>query len=188
MWFQLDMGFPRKFDQIILDAAGSGNDYPRAYKVYVTDDTSSLGDVLASGTGTDVTVIDLPEKVTGQYIRIVNGESNGQWWSIHEIDVPCAGSEIKTIPVRHKAKYTFHIDVVPQDNTIHFNCTLPGRGRMTIEEYSLAGSRLRVLVDGMKDAGEHVFRCNAGRYGSKTVLYRIRYNGHSQLKRLILLN
>jgi endoglucanase len=188
MWFQLDMGFPREFDQIILDAAGSGNDFPRAYEVYVTDDTSSLGDVLASGAGTDVTVIDLPEKATGQYIRIVNGESNGQWWSIHEIKVPCAGSDIKTVVPPHVAKYGFTANISAGNNGVVINCRLPGQGHITVEEYSLSGSRLGTLVDGFRDAGDHVFKRSIKRGSSKTILYKIRFNGQSLLKRVTLLN
>lgn len=188
MWFRLDMGFPREFDQIILDGTGSGGDYPREYTLYATNDTGDLGDPIVSDSGAPETIITLEDKVTAQYIHIVCGEGQGNWWSIHEIMVPCAGSEIKTIPVMHRVKSPFHISVVPQDNAVLFSCTLPGRGRVSIEEYSLAGSRLRVMVDCMKDAGEHVFRCSAGHSSTKAALYRIRYNGHSQLKKLILLN
>jgi hypothetical protein len=188
MWFQLDMGFPREFDQIILDAAGSGNDYPRAYEVYVTDDTSSLGDVLASGAGTDVTVIDLPEKVTGQYIRIVSGESNGQWWSIHEIDVPCVGSEINTISPHPAAKSAFTVDIRAENKGVVINYRLPEQGQVTIEEYSLSGSLLGTLVDDFKNAGDHVFKRTVKHGSSKTILYKIRFNGHTQLKMVTLLN
>ena len=188
MWFQLDMGFPREFDQIVLDATGSGNDFPRSYKVYVTDDTSDLGSVVASGTGTEKTVITLSEPAEGQYIHIVNGESNGQWWSIHEINIPCMGSKIKRRAAPRKNKTPFRMDVASRNKSVFVNYSVPERGRVTIEECSLSGSRLRVLVDGFRNAGNHSFTFSTGGLGSKMVLLKISYRGGVLLRRAIIVN
>ncbi|MBN1759364.1 MAG: glycoside hydrolase family 9 protein, partial [Chitinispirillaceae bacterium] len=188
MWFQLDMGFPREFDQIVLDANQSGNDFPRKYEVFVTDDPSDLGDAVASGEGAATTVIDLSETVKGQYIRIVSGESNGQWWSIHEIDVPCPGSEINTVSPHPLKKGAFKVDISADNKSVLFNYSLPEPGRLTIEEYSLGGSRLGTLVNGFRDAGNHVFKHDIKQGCSKTVIYKVNFNGHSLLKRATLIN
>ena len=188
MWFRLDMGFPREFDQIILDASGSGGDYPRKYTVYATNDTGDLGEPIASDSGAARTLVNLEDKVTAQYIHIVCGEGQGNWWSIHEIWVPCAGSEIKTVTPFSGAKQPFHAEVATQNKSVFINYRLPEAGRVTIEEFSLDGSRLRVLADGLQNAGEHAVTSGINLMGSKTVLYRINYKGHSLLKKVALLN
>ena len=42
-WFQIDMGTPQTFDRIVMDAGSSGQDYPRAYQVYVSNDGTNWG-------------------------------------------------------------------------------------------------------------------------------------------------
>ena len=188
MWFQLDMGYPRDFDQIVLDASGSAGDYPRQYKVYVTNDTGSLGSPIASGVGAAVTTITPATPAKGQYIRIVNGEANGQWWSIHEINVRCAVSTQTRFVAISQDKALFRIDATSRNKSVLVNYSVPEQGRVTIAQYSLNGSRSSVLVDGFRNAGNHVFTCDINRSGSKMVLFKISYKGSSQLKRVILVH
>ena len=48
-WFQIDMGTPRTFERIVMDAGASGGDYPRAYEVFVSNDGFNWGNYVASG-------------------------------------------------------------------------------------------------------------------------------------------
>ncbi|MBN1127414.1 MAG: glycoside hydrolase family 9 protein [Chitinispirillaceae bacterium] len=188
MWFQLDMGYPRDFDQIVLDATASGNDFPRKYTVYATNDTASLGSPIATGTGAAVTTITPASVARGQYLRIVNGEANGQWWSIHEINVRCAASSKTAFTPVKQDKALFWIDATALNNTVRVDFSVPEPARVTVEAYSLSGTRSVVLVDGFRNAGHHVVSCDAERFSSKMVILKISCKGSSKLKRVILAN
>ncbi len=72
-WFQIDMGTPQTFDRIVMDAGSSGQDYPRAYQVYVSNDGTNWGDYVISGAGsplTTTTTINFATQ-TARYFRIV---------------------------------------------------------------------------------------------------------------------
>ena len=80
------------------------------------------------------------------------------------------------------------MDVASRNKSVFVNYSVPERGRVTIEECSLSGSRLRVLVDGFRNAGNHSFTFSTGGLGSKMVLLKIGYKGGVLLKRVIQVN
>ncbi len=87
-WFVVNMQSKQTFDQITLDAAGSTNDYPRGYSVYVSNDGVTWGNPVVSGTGTSALVtIKLPTPYTAQYIKIAQTGATSWWWSIAELNV-----------------------------------------------------------------------------------------------------
>jgi hypothetical protein len=188
MWFQLDMGFPRKFDQIVMDANGAGTDFPLKYKVYATNDTASLGDPIATGDGAEVTVIRLATPATGQFIRIVCQEGQGgSWWSIFEINVRCVSLVKTRFTETSREKAAFRIDAFFQKRSVLVNYKVPQRGWVTVEELSLNGSRIGVLVDGFREAGNYFVSCNMDHGTSKMVLFKINYKGFSKLQRAVLI-
>ena len=87
-WFQIDLGWPAEVSKVVLDATGSGSDYPSRYEVYVSDNTENWGEPVAKGRGDlPVTEIACTPKA-GRYVRIVQaGQKDGLWWSIHELKV-----------------------------------------------------------------------------------------------------
>lgn len=85
-WLQIDMGAPRRFNGIILDAFNSGGDYPRSYQVFVSNDGANWGNAIVSGNGSQYTVIAFARQ-TARYIKIVQTGSAGNWWSVHELNV-----------------------------------------------------------------------------------------------------
>jgi O-glycosyl hydrolase len=99
-WFQIDLGSPTSFSQIVLDN-GAGDrsfDLVGKYQVYISDDGADWGSAIANGTGTmGKTTITLQPQ-TARYIRIVNTEVRGSSaefffpWSIGEIEVCGASS------------------------------------------------------------------------------------------------
>ncbi len=85
MWFQIDLGSTQSFDQIVLDATYSPNDYPASYEVDVSNDGSNWSAV-ATGNGSTVTTIGFGTQ-SARYIKIVQTGSSGWWWSIDELNV-----------------------------------------------------------------------------------------------------
>jgi len=87
-WFMLDLGRPRPVKKIVLDAKGSGGDYPRGYEVYVSNRRGDMGPAVVKGEGKGaVTEITFPAR-TGRFVKIVQtGRTDGLFWSIHELTV-----------------------------------------------------------------------------------------------------
>jgi sialate O-acetylesterase len=86
-WFQVDMGSPKSFFRIVLDAGASSGDYPQGYQVNVSNDGINWGSPVAAGTGSSaVTAINFPVQ-TARYIRVTQTGSSSGWWSIHEFYV-----------------------------------------------------------------------------------------------------
>jgi O-glycosyl hydrolase len=85
-WFQVDLGSEQTFNQVVLDTTGSSGDSPRGYELFVSNDGTNWGQPIATGPGSPVTKILIPQ-VTGRYIRVVNQGDAGNWWSIHELNV-----------------------------------------------------------------------------------------------------
>ena len=92
-WFQVDVGTgsPPTFTNLILDAATSSGDYPRAYQVNVSSDGVNWGSPVVSGVGSSaVTSISFGAR-TARFIRVTQTGNSGPWWSIHEFNVYGAG-------------------------------------------------------------------------------------------------
>jgi Carbohydrate binding module (family 6)/F5/8 type C domain len=86
-WFQVDMGTTNIFYQIVLDAGSSSGDFPRGYRVNVSNDGSNWGSAMATGTGSSaVTTIRFATN-SARYIRVTQTGSTSGWWSIHEFNV-----------------------------------------------------------------------------------------------------
>ncbi|MGL5017187.1 MAG: discoidin domain-containing protein [Luteolibacter sp.] len=90
-WLEVDMRSKKSFNKVILDAAGSPNDYPRGYTVEVSNDRVAWNEI-ASGTGAPVTTYGVttipvsPQNV--RHIRIrQTGTSSTAYWSVHEFRV-----------------------------------------------------------------------------------------------------
>lgn len=85
-YYQVNMGAAKTFNKITLDSTG-GNDYPRAYEVYVSADGTNWGTAVASGTGSgNVQTVTFPAQ-TARYIKVVLTAAASPWWSIYEFNV-----------------------------------------------------------------------------------------------------
>ena len=88
MWVQIELPSETAITGVRLDAAGSGNDFPRGYKVELSADGQTWGKPVATGEGkAALTDIKFPTAKT-KFIRITQtGSAPGKFWSIHELDV-----------------------------------------------------------------------------------------------------
>ncbi|QJE98797.1 discoidin domain-containing protein [Luteolibacter luteus] len=93
-WFQLDLLAVRTFDRIVLDQGSSSGDWPRGYRINVSNDGINWGSAVATGVGTSgVTTISFGTR-SARYIRITQTGSNGGYWSIHELGLYNAGTKL----------------------------------------------------------------------------------------------
>ena len=88
-WFKLELDSDQVITGIVLDASGSGGDYPRGYEVYVSKGSVGPGQLVAKGNATTpVTKIKLDKPARGGILKIVQtGRAEGNFWSIHELTV-----------------------------------------------------------------------------------------------------
>ena len=101
-WFALDLGSPRAFSAVALDA-GSGDDYPRGYELYLSEDGRNWGKPVAAGDGArGKTLVQFP-RATARYLRVAQTKQAGNFWSIYDLDVydarpPAADDNASKLP------------------------------------------------------------------------------------------
>jgi hypothetical protein len=98
-WFQVDLGAKQTVGRLVLDARRSGDDFPRAYAIHVSDDGKEWGRPLATGNGAaGLLDIALPATAT-RFLRIVStGADANHWWSIDELQLRGPASGLGAFP------------------------------------------------------------------------------------------
>jgi glucose/arabinose dehydrogenase/mono/diheme cytochrome c family protein len=88
MWFQVELPERTTITALRLDCRTSARDYPRGYKVELSDDGKNWNRLVATGQGTGtLTEIIFPATKT-KSIRITQtGSASGLFWSIHELQI-----------------------------------------------------------------------------------------------------
>ena len=96
-WFEVNMGGPQMFSEIILDANGS-TDSIGGYQVFVSNDGVNWGAPIAQGTANDSKLaITLPTQ-TASYFKIVATDAGTHWWSIYELNAYTTSGQV-TAPI-----------------------------------------------------------------------------------------
>jgi mono/diheme cytochrome c family protein len=108
MWFQIELPKPTYIAGLRLDAASSTEDYPRGYKVDLSNDGVTWKSAIADRPSPrPLTDIFFPP-AEGKFIRVTQtGSVNGLYWSIHELNIYTPGVVAKTAPnaTPEKSKY-----------------------------------------------------------------------------------
>ena len=87
MWFEIDLNETRLLSGLTLDNAGSPQDYPRGYRLYVATNRNNWQEVAHNDQNTrPVSVRFSPRPVRLIYIE-QTGRSENWWWSIHHVTV-----------------------------------------------------------------------------------------------------
>jgi hypothetical protein len=91
-YYLLDMQAAHTFNELTMDSTGSANDYARGYQVFVSNDGTTFGNAIATGTGTaPVITVTFPVQ-TARYLKIVETAAAAFWWSITELNIYTSGS------------------------------------------------------------------------------------------------
>jgi hypothetical protein len=82
----IDMASAQAFDKITLDSAG---DYARNYQVFVSNNGTTWGTAVATGTGVTgtTTITFAPQNARYIQIRQTTSAGTGSWWSVYELNV-----------------------------------------------------------------------------------------------------
>lgn len=83
----VDMKAVYQINSLKMDSTGSDSDYARGYEIYLSNDGSSWGNPVATGTGAGpvITVNFTPQNA--RYIKVVQTGTSTSWWSIREFNV-----------------------------------------------------------------------------------------------------
>jgi mono/diheme cytochrome c family protein len=97
MWYQIELPESQNICGLRLDAGDSFNDYPRGYKVQLSDDGQAWGEPVASGHGSGVVTEIFFPAAKGKFIRITQtGSVSGLFWSIHELRIFEPGAPVQS--------------------------------------------------------------------------------------------
>jgi mono/diheme cytochrome c family protein len=110
IWFQIELPEETIVSGLYLDAASSPHDYPRGYKVDVSNDGQHWKESISTGRGSARTTEIHFEPVKTKFIRITQTSSaRGLFWSIFELQVlqPPDAQKIKTALAKKTEKSLF---------------------------------------------------------------------------------
>ena len=103
MWFQIELPEPTLVSGLYLDCATSPNDFPRKYKVELSDDGEIWGKPVATGAGNARTTEIHFDPATTKFIRLTQtGTAKDKWWSIHELHVLRPPDPVKVAAAKDK--------------------------------------------------------------------------------------
>ena len=87
-FFTIDMQAPRTFSRIVMDSGSSTCDYARQYQVYVSDNGTTWGTPIATGTASASPVTATFPTQTHRHFKVVQtGSHPNCWWTIAELNV-----------------------------------------------------------------------------------------------------
>jgi len=87
-WFTVDMGEEHTVQAVVMNAAKSGSDYPRAYQIFTSMDGEQWYGPVGMGEdkGALTTATILPTKA--RHVKIVQtGSADYNWWSIYDLQI-----------------------------------------------------------------------------------------------------
>lgn len=89
MWLQIELPKALPLAGLVLDTAKSKGDWPRGWKIQLSQDGKEWDKPILEGTSpTTVTEFIFPKAQTARYIRITDtGTVKGLYWSIHELEI-----------------------------------------------------------------------------------------------------
>lgn len=86
-WFEIDLASKKSFSRVELDTSRNPNDFPREFRVKVSN-TGQYWREVAVGEGIDATTVASFQQQYARYIRIwLTVDHSANWWSIHEVNV-----------------------------------------------------------------------------------------------------
>jgi hypothetical protein len=87
MWIQIELPEPAEVTGLVLDAAGSGGDFPRGLEIQMSTDGKKWSEAIGQPEVKSLRVeIELPGQ-TAKYIRITQTGRHKLYWSIHDLQV-----------------------------------------------------------------------------------------------------
>ena len=87
-WFTVDMGAAHTVHGVVMNAAKSGGDYPRAFQIFTSMDGASWYGPVGMGTGEGALTTARGLPTAARYVKIVQtGSTEFNWWSIYDLQI-----------------------------------------------------------------------------------------------------
>lgn len=87
-WFMVDLGAEHAIHAVVMDAAKSGNDYPREYRIETSLDGQNWVGPIGAGKGTKALTTARCLPTRARYVKIrQTGSHDINWWSIHDLQI-----------------------------------------------------------------------------------------------------
>lgn len=145
------------------------------------------------------TVVLFGQEQTSRRIQFVNAEGHDQAVITFEDDnqavqniaytLVSGGSPILDVPKQQQPRKFQLSENYPNpfnpSTTIQFNLLQAGEVQLSV--YNILGRKVETLVDGVHRAGRHTVTFNAGNLSSGVYIYRLKTNGYSQSRRMLLM-
>ena len=152
-WFMVDMKDIQSFNKIVLNQGSSTNDYPREYKIYLSNNEtaytsnneSAWGEPVISGNGYggSVLIIKFEDVKEFRYIKVTqHGTTTGNYWSISEfyaINSPAYSLDSPSMPSNIPAMQSNEGDIYYANGQI---CLKNMAGRSIVKVYDISGQSL----------------------------------------------
>ena len=175
---------------------GNINGTIAGYEIYVSEDGTNWGDVVASGTwanNSEQKEVDF-NSVDGRYVRLLaKSEVNGnEWASAAEINILVEGDissvndqlSDNNLPKSYSLGQNYPNPFNPA-TVIKFS--VPRGQHVTLKVYDLLGREVATLVNEAKSAGTYTVEFDASQLTSGIYMYRIQAGKFSSTKKMILL-
>lgn len=87
-WFMIDLGAEHVIHAVVMDAAKSGNDYPREYRIETSLDGQAWVGPVGAGIGTKALTTARCLPTRARYVKIRQiGSHDTNWWSIYDLQI-----------------------------------------------------------------------------------------------------
>ncbi|MGA1835646.1 discoidin domain-containing protein [Herbiconiux sp. 11R-BC] len=80
--FTVDLGAAKTFDQLTLNAGSLASDAPAGYQVQLSNDGTTWGSAVATGSGTAAVTNVAFASQTARFVRVTQTGTASHWWSI----------------------------------------------------------------------------------------------------------
>ncbi len=87
-WLAVDLGGAHTVHAVVMNAAKSGNDYPREYEIYTSPDGAEWFGPVGAGKGEEALTTAPILPTLARHVKIVQtGSAEFNWWSVYDLQV-----------------------------------------------------------------------------------------------------
>jgi len=141
----------------------------------------NIGKVSGSGTSTNVHNYSF----TDAKVDFVNA-----YYRIQQVDFNGSSNYSKSIEVNANTPVSYDLSQNypnPFNPSTEINYSIPKAGFVTLSVYNMLGQKAATLISGMQEKGNHSIRFDGSSIPSGMYFYRLKYNGVSITKKMLLL-
>lgn len=185
LYFQVDLGAPKIFNEISMAVPNSATDYARAYNVEVSNDGKSWSTV-ASCTGAATPELVSFHTTDSRFVRVVlTGSSKTYWWSIDEFNLLAKNETTTTTtapPAPTTTTLTSSANPAPLGQTVTYTATVAPKPVGGTVSFFANGTAVTSCAAVPVDISNGQATCTAPTTSSGSVAVQAFYSGAGRFK------